>query len=231
MMVSGIRAEEVLAVVRGALGTEDRELWLECKSGYRLCIEVIGQGIEIYTCTEHLFKMPYNLFTDFIFDIDKGINPRETEKIVEDYIRWSGITRKNEPRTLFEDINEIKACAKCEDYHRFAKELKDGYSLSILTGSHCDSAELQTVEVALLKDGEFVFGEEDSDESIIHYMDWSTFLDFLGDMSTALQDEEDVIEKIFKHYRDNQWQSLPPPVVRQWVSALLPSGATVKENR
>lgn len=205
MMVSGIRAEEVLAVVRSALGTSGRELWLELSSGYRLCVEVIDQDIEIYTCTERMFKMSYSLFTDFIFDIDKGANPKESEKILEDYMRWSGITVKKDSRPLFEDIREIKAYAKCEDYHRFTKELKDGYSLSILTGSHDDSVELQTVEVALLKNGGFVFGVEDTDESIIHHMSWSSFLDFLGDMSTALQDEEDVIEKIFKHYRDNQW--------------------------
>jgi len=46
--------------------------------------------------------------------------------------------------------------------------------LSMVTGSHINSAKLSTVEVALMINGEFAFGEEESDNSIVHYMDLQT---------------------------------------------------------
>jgi hypothetical protein len=145
------------------------------------------------------------------------------------------------------NINTTKALIKLtlgnDMYHRYKVELKDGYLLSILTGSHYNSAKLQTVEVALMHNGEFVFskkdsalgdgfkldfsGEEfasdeddsddsffsskfnnyddefDSDESIIHYMTWNLFLDFIGDVTSWNEGNLDKsIEDIFRQYQD-----------------------------
>lgn len=77
------------------------------------------------------------------------------------------------------------------DYHypvAYDYYLNDEVRFSIVTGSHCDSAELGTVEVALMYREHFVFGDEDhdpedeirevfgekkgSDASIIHYLDF-----------------------------------------------------------
>lgn len=81
---------------------------------------------------------------------------------------------------------------------RFAILLEGGYQLSILTGSHFYSAELGTIEVALMRNGKFAFGVE-SDDSIIHYMPYSLWLDFVGDIQ---QVEPASYEKIFKEYKD-----------------------------
>ena len=106
-------------------------------------------------------------------------------------------------KNLFDGNDAIKATLGIDDFNRYTKDLKDGYRLSILTGSHCDSYKYKTVEVALLKDGEFVFGDEDTDESIIHYMSWALFLDFIGDMSSWNEGRADKsIEDIFKYYQD-----------------------------
>lgn len=89
-----------------------------------------------------------------------------------------------------------------EEFHRYKIELKDGYILSVLTGSHFNSAELGTVEVALIKDNEFVYGPIDSDKSIIHYMSWKTFKEFIKYMQAAYENElsnfYQVIFNIFK---------------------------------
>lgn len=89
-----------------------------------------------------------------------------------------------------------------EDVHRYRIKLTDGYKLSILTGSHFNSASLGTVEVALIKDNEFVYGPVNSDRSIIHYMDWETFNEFIKYMQAAyengLSNSYQIIFNIFK---------------------------------
>lgn len=107
------------------------------------------------------------------------------------------------------NINTTKALIKLtlssDMFRRYRVELKDGYLLSILTGSHFNSAELQTVEVALMHNNEFVFGEDDSDESIIHYMTWNLFLDFIGDVKSWNWNEGNLdksIEDIFRQYQE-----------------------------
>ena len=105
-------------------------------------------------------------------------------------------------------IEAVKATLAVDDFNRYAINLKDGYSLSILTGSHVESAELQTIEVALMNNHRFAFGE-DSDEAIIHYMSWSLFLDFIGDMSSWNEGKLDkTIEDIFKQYQKWSYEML-----------------------
>ena len=89
-----------------------------------------------------------------------------------------------------------------EKLHRYRIILTDGYELSVLTGSHFNSAELGTVEVALIKDNEFVYGPINSDRSIIHHMSWEQFNHFIRYMQTAyennLSDSYRIIFNIYK---------------------------------
>ena len=103
---------------------------------------------------------------------------------------------------LFELAAVIKTTLAEEDYHRYVLELKDGYILSCLTGSHYNSHELKTVEVALMKNGSFAIKSMDSDDSIIHYISWALFLDFIGDMSSIKEGKSDkTFEQVFKQYQ------------------------------
>ena len=96
----------------------------------------------------------------------------------------------------------IKSTLSDDMFHRYKVVLKDGYLLSILTGSHFNSAKLQTVEVALKHNNDFVFGDDDSDASIIHYMTWSLFLDFIGDMNSINEGKLDkTFEEVFRQYQ------------------------------
>lgn len=98
---------------------------------------------------------------------------------------------------------QIKSTLSDDMYHRYRVELKDGYLLSILTGSHFSSAELQTVEVALMYNDTFAYGDDDSDLSIIHYMSWSLFLDFIGDVTSWYEGKSrKTIKAIFAEYQD-----------------------------
>ena len=87
-----------------------------------------------------------------------------------------------------ETLKNIKSTLHVEYLNRYKVNLKDGYKLSILTGSHLESAKLGTIEMALIKDGEFIYGFENSDASIIHYMDYETFVQFIQYIRTAYED-------------------------------------------
>ena len=87
-----------------------------------------------------------------------------------------------------ETLKKIKSTLNIEYLNRYKVNLKDGYKLSILTGSHFNSATLGTVEIALIKDNEFVYGFEDSDKSIIHYMNYEAFVQFMQYIQTAYED-------------------------------------------
>ena len=104
---------------------------------------------------------------------------------------------KNLEKTLREILFTLH-----KNFNRYRIELTDGYMLSVLTASHFNSTELGTVEVALIKDNEFVYGFENSDKSIIHYMNWKTFKEFIEYMQTAyennLSDSYKVIFNIYK---------------------------------
>ncbi len=81
------------------------------------------------------------------------------------------------------------------------KALKMGeYTFSILTGSHWESATLGTVEMAILKNGFFVFDSgvfENGDSSIIHYMEFEDFKNFCKELSRKNVD----YEKLFLKYK------------------------------
>lgn len=94
----------------------------------------------------------------------------------------------------FKEINDfLKSIIFIDDITFLKLALAGGYSLSIVTASHYDSAELGTVEVALLKNGKLK-----SEDFIIHYMPYSLWLDFVGDIQQAQPDE---YERIFKEYK------------------------------
>lgn len=91
---------------------------------------------------------------------------------------------KNLEKTLREILFTLH-----KNFNRYRIKLTDGYELSVVTGSHFNSTKLGTVEVALIKDEEFVYGPIHSDKSIIHYMDWETFNQFIKHIKTAYEEE------------------------------------------
>lgn len=89
-----------------------------------------------------------------------------------------------------------------KNFKRYRIKLTDGYELSVVTGSHFNSTKLGTVEVALIKDNEFVYGPINSDKSIIHYMDWETFNQFIKNMQNAYKTKlSDAYKIIFNIYK------------------------------
>lgn len=101
-------------------------------------------------------------------------------------------------RTRVESMKEIKT-ANVDFPQRYGADLKDGYMLSILTGSHFNSAELGTLEIALLENNYFAFGGENSDKSIIHYIEPDKADEMLAEMKQASSDS---YKDIFKKYRE-----------------------------
>lgn len=76
--------------------------------------------------------------------------------------------------------------------------LSDGYSLSILTGSHDSSATEGTLEIALLLHGDYAIQDDDYlDPSIIHFISKDEAISMLKEM----QDTKKYINT-FISYRD-----------------------------
>ena len=99
--------------------------------------------------------------------------------------------------TIFLDMG----IALANDYN-----LKDTYSLSILTGSLRDSSIIGTIEVALMKDGEFfsqLNGEPNYDQSCIRYMSYSHFVDMLNKLSRVDSSYYELIFNKYKTYVDS----------------------------
>ena len=85
-----------------------------------------------------------------------------------------------------------------DEFNRVTLELGE-YTLSILTGSHDDSAKLGTIEIGLSKNGVFYKGLDDSDESIIHYLPFYAFPTFMYCVSLAKCGE--ILEYIFENFK------------------------------
>jgi hypothetical protein len=85
-----------------------------------------------------------------------------------------------------------------DDFNKVTLEIGE-YTLSILTGSHADSAKLGTIEIALLKNGSFYKFLEDSDDSIINYLPYYTFPTFMHCVSLAECGE--TLEYIFETFK------------------------------
>jgi hypothetical protein len=86
-----------------------------------------------------------------------------------------------------------------DKFDRVPLELGE-YTLSILTGSHSDSAELGTIEIGLLKNGVFYKCLDNSDDSIIHYLPFHVFPTFIYFVSLAECSE--TLEGIFEKYKE-----------------------------
>lgn len=71
------------------------------------------------------------------------------------------------------------------------------HALSILTNSHIESIELGTIEVALIKNGAFFMGDNDTNNSIIHYMEFDEF----KHMVDNIENDVEKIEDIFLEYK------------------------------
>jgi hypothetical protein len=83
--------------------------------------------------------------------------------------------------------------------YRYGMNIHHGCMLSILTGSHYESASLGTLEIALMKNNVFIFGSEDTDESIIHYISPDMANEMVRDLLQAK--DETVIKTVFKTYQ------------------------------
>jgi hypothetical protein len=115
-------------------------------------------------------------------------------------------------RTLFTELSALFArlqatifldmgIALANDYN-----LKDNYSLSILTGSLMNSPKLGTIEVALMKNGEFfsqLNGEPNYDQSCIGYISYSHFVDMLNKLSRVNSSYYELIFNKYKTYVDS----------------------------
>ena len=88
-MVKGLTAEDILVVVKAALGSKGKEIGIMLENGYGILLEVDGEEIVIFTVTQHFFRMQYNLFTDFIFDYFKEVSPMQTEMTILKYREWA----------------------------------------------------------------------------------------------------------------------------------------------
>lgn len=85
-----------------------------------------------------------------------------------------------------------------DNFSRVILELGE-YSLSILTGSHDNSAELGTIEIGLSKNGVFYKGLDNSNDSIIHYLPFHVFPTFMYCVSLAKCNES--LEYVFETYK------------------------------
>ena len=103
----------------------------------------------------------------------------------------------------YNELLEIINFARHRDiFRRFTIE-KDNYCFSILTGSHYNSAELGTIEMAILKDGEFVDFEDateiTTDNAIIHYMSFENFVKFINELENTKTEK---LEELFLKYKE-----------------------------
>lgn len=107
-------------------------------------------------------------------------------------------------RIMIETIKEINTVN--EDFpQRYGVDLKDDYALSILTGSHIESAELGTLEIALMcKQNHFAFGVDEPDDSIIHYIKPDKAEEMLREMRASSSDS---YKDIFKKYQTMSYES------------------------
>jgi len=84
-------------------------------------------------------------------------------------------------------------------------DLKDTYSLSIITGSLRNSPIRGTIEVALMKGGTFfskLNGEPDYDQSCIGYISYSHFYDMVLELSKTDSSNYELIFIKYKTYVD-----------------------------
>ena len=106
-------------------------------------------------------------------------------------------------KAIIDSVYEIKTINEDFPYHYFM-EINNKYRLSILTGSHPESSTIETLEIALLKDGRFAF--DDSDDSIIHYMSRDLANLMIEEMREVSSGED--IEEIFKVYQDKAYENM-----------------------
>lgn len=99
-------------------------------------------------------------------------------------------------KMMINSVYEINTIEEDVPYH-YLMDINNKYRLSILTGSHAESSTLETLEIALLKDGEFFDGTENS---IIHYIPREMAHIMINEIKEVDSDED--IEEIFKVYQD-----------------------------
>ena len=118
------------------------------------------------------------------------------------YYRKSWYTNEliQREKKQFMDLLDLNRKKRSEFFGRFLIVdigPKENYSLSILTNSQVESAELGTIEVALLKNGELFVNDNDTNDSIIHYMEFDEF----KKMVDNIENDVEKIEDIFLEYK------------------------------
>ena len=109
--------------------------------------------------------------------------------------------RPNTPNGLYDrvEVSDVRSIPtrNSDLFNSYVLRLDGGYALSIVTGSHPNSAELGTFEIALMRNGLFAFGDEDTDASIIPHVDLEEAILMAAQMRRHPQE----IESIFlRHY-------------------------------
>lgn len=105
----------------------------------------------------------------------------------------------------FMDLLDLNRKRRSEFFGRFLIVNigpKENYSLSILTNSQVESAELGTIEVALLKNGELFVNDNDTNDSIIHYMEFDEFKHMVDNIENDVEKIEDIFLE-YKRKNDN----------------------------
>ena len=123
------------------------------------------------------------------------------------YYRKSWYTNEliQREKKQFMDLLDLNRKKRSEFFGRFLIVdigPKENYSLSILTNSQVESAELGTIEVALLKNGELFVNDNDTNDSIIHYMEFDKFKKMVDNIENDVEKIEDIFLE-YKRKNDN----------------------------
>lgn len=123
------------------------------------------------------------------------------------YYRKSWYTNEliQREKKQFMDLLDLNRKKRSEFFGRFLIVdigPKENYSLSILTNSQVESAELGTIEVALLKNGELFVNDNDTNDSIIHYMEFDEFKKMVDNIENDVEKIEDIFWE-YKRKNDN----------------------------
>lgn len=123
------------------------------------------------------------------------------------YYRKSWYTNEliQREKKQFMDLLDLNRKKRSEFFGRFLIVdigPKENYSLSILTNSQVESAELGTIEVALLKNGELFVNDNDTNDSIIHYMEFDEFKKMVDNIENDVEKIEDIFLE-YKRKNDN----------------------------
>lgn len=89
MTINKLTAGDIVAVVRATLGMTGKEFNIIHDNGYGINIVIDGNDIVITTISDHVMRMTFALFYDFICDFFNNVTSGKTEETVLKYREWS----------------------------------------------------------------------------------------------------------------------------------------------